>query len=158
MNIDKKLVFDFTDYAGTKKLAKVIADSLEPGDVIELISDLGGGKTALVREIVAAMGSQDRVDSPTFTVENIYHTKGPEVHHYDFYRLDQPGIMLDQIQEVLEAHNTVVFIEWGDIIKSQLPDTRAVISIEATGEESRRFEVLFGDPSHRLVEALENLC
>jgi tRNA threonylcarbamoyladenosine biosynthesis protein TsaE len=54
----------------TVALGQKIGQQLQGGEVIELISDLGGGKTQLVRGLAAGMGSTDQVQSPTFTISS----------------------------------------------------------------------------------------
>lgn len=107
--------------------------------MIELISDLGGGKTTFVRGLVNGINSEDRVTSPTFTVSNQYHGSGLTVHHFDFYRLLEPGIMRDEIAEVINDQKNVTIVEWADIVADVLPANRLTISIKATGEQSRHY-------------------
>lgn len=107
--------------------------------MIELVSDLGGGKTAFVRGLARGMGSKDQVSSPSFTISNIY--KGPKLtlYHFDFYRLDEPGIMRDELAEVLADRQAVTAIEWADIVEDVLPAERLTIHIKVSGENSREF-------------------
>jgi len=71
----------------TEQLAEAIGRRLTGGEVIELVSDLGGGKTTFVRGLARGLGSADVVSSPTFTVSKVYKADKLELHHFDFYRL-----------------------------------------------------------------------
>src|SRR6185312_5854101 len=77
----------------TSDVAMKIGRKLQGGEVIELISDLGGGKTTFVRGLAKGMGSQDTVRSPSFTLSNEYRSGKLTLYHFDFYRLEDPGIM-----------------------------------------------------------------
>jgi tRNA threonylcarbamoyladenosine biosynthesis protein TsaE len=119
-------------------LASQIGSRLKGGEVIELVSDLGGGKTAFVRGLVEGVGSEDRVSSPSFTLSNQYTGNGLTVYHFDFYRLDKPGILEQELEEILEDSQAVVVIEWAGIVNASLPDKRLTINIIPTGEDERR--------------------
>lgn len=118
-------------------LGKKLGSKLLGGEVIELVSDLGGGKTTLVRGIAEGMGSTDRVASPTFTVSKEYRAEDKRLVHYDFYRLNDPGIMSYEIAETLEDEKTVVVIEWAEIVNDILPEERVVIRIKAIIDEAK---------------------
>src|SRR6185295_7699766 len=113
-----------TSLEDTLDLAARIGQNLKGGEVIELISDLGGGKTAFVKGLVSGMGSKDRVSSPSFTLSNQYSGNGLLLHHFDFYRLEEPGIMKQELAEILEDSNSVVAIEWAVVIEDVLPVER----------------------------------
>lgn len=109
---------------------------MRAGDVIELVGDLGAGKTQLTRGIVRGLGSIDDVQSPSFMVEKIYEGGRVPVHHYDFHRLQNPGIVADYLQEALED-KAVVIIEWADSVADVLPGDRKIIKLVATSPEQR---------------------
>lgn len=70
-----------------------IAERLQPGDVVALEGGLGAGKTTLSRAILAALGHEGEVPSPTFTIIETYDAPPLRlpVVHADFYRLDDPA-------------------------------------------------------------------
>src|SRR5580765_3830595 len=74
------------DLAATQRLGAGIAGGLKTGDAVALWGDLGAGKTTLARAILRALGVQEDVPSPTFTIVQNYPTS-PAVAHYDLYRL-----------------------------------------------------------------------
>ena len=120
-------------------MAHQLGKKLKGGEIIELVSDLGGGKTTFVRGIVAGMGSSEHVNSPSFTLSNEYTAGDLTVHHYDFYRLHEPGILRDELQDVMQDPNAVVIIEWADIVADVIEGKQLRIDIEVTGEYSRRY-------------------
>jgi tRNA threonylcarbamoyladenosine biosynthesis protein TsaE len=122
----------------TEALGESLGKRLRGGEVIELVSDLGGGKTTLVRGLARGAGSHDHVSSPTFTMSKIYETGDFQLHHYDFYRLDQAGILAEELSEVIEDGRNVTIIEWSDIVKQVLPATRLTITIDQTAEDERQ--------------------
>jgi tRNA threonylcarbamoyladenosine biosynthesis protein TsaE len=124
----------------TLELGAQIGRKLRGGEVIELVSDLGGGKTAFVRGLAQGLGSKDTVRSPSFTLSNEYHAGKLTLYHFDFYRLKEPGIMRDELAEVLHDRRAVVAVEWPEIIEEVLPAEHLTIHIKATGENSRQFD------------------
>jgi tRNA threonylcarbamoyladenosine biosynthesis protein TsaE len=112
--------------------------------VVELISDLGGGKTSFVRGLVAGMGSHGHVHSPSFTLSNEYKAKGLTLHHFDFHRLNEPGIMRNELTEIIQDPQNVVAVEWADIVENVLPAQRLVVRITPTSDNER--QVIFEYP------------
>ncbi len=133
-----------TDSAeATERFAEAIGKRLRGGEVIELASDLGGGKTTFVRGLARGMGSGDRVASPTFTISREYRAGKLTLHHFDFYRLHEAGIVAAELAEVAHAPYTVVVVEWGDIVRDVLPERKITIHNKATGEEARHLTLAY---------------
>ena len=90
-----------------------IAARLEPGDVVALEGGLGAGKTTLARAIIAALGHEGEVPSPTFTILETYDALDPPLVHADFYRLERPEeaaeLGLDDYRE-----GRALLAEWPD--------------------------------------------
>lgn len=100
----------------TQRLGSNFAKILRPGDTVALYGELGSGKTVFVRGAVAGLGYNGRVTSPTFTLIHEYPT-GVPVHHLDCFRLRKPQDVLTLgIEEYLEGES-ILFVEWADIIK-----------------------------------------
>lgn len=134
-----------TDSASTMALAAPLAKLLTGGEVIELASDLGGGKTVFARGLIQALGSTDEITSPTFTLSRIYHLPdGREVHHYDLYRLNEAGVVGDELSEDVGADGVITIIEWAGIAEDVLPADRLRVDITVTGENDREL-VFSGD-------------
>ena len=132
--------------------AERLGTRLKGGEVIELASDIGGGKTTFVRGLAKGMGSNDVTSSPTFTISNVYKSLELTMHHFDFYRLHEPGIMREELAEVIADPQAVVVVEWAGIVDDVLPSNRLAIRITATGEESRHYEIIAPDTLQYLLE------
>ncbi|MBI4101213.1 tRNA (adenosine(37)-N6)-threonylcarbamoyltransferase complex ATPase subunit type 1 TsaE [Candidatus Microgenomates bacterium] len=108
------------------------------GEVIELIGDLGSGKTQLVRGLAKGISSRDQVQSPSFTIARVYRGKKDiNIHHFDFHRLKDPGVVAQELVEVIGQPKTVTVIEWSDPVKEVLPRQRLRIEFMITGAKSR---------------------
>jgi tRNA threonylcarbamoyladenosine biosynthesis protein TsaE len=126
----------------TELIAERLGRALHGGEAIELISDLGGGKTTFVRGLVRGAGSTDLVASPTFTISRVYRAGQKTVRHYDFYRLSEPGLMAVELSESLGDPDDIVVVEWGAVVQDVLPSDRLQVTFEHA-EEGRTitFEV-----------------
>ena len=123
--------------AQTERLGELVGHNLKGGEIIELVSDLGGGKTAFTRGLARGMGSKDHVASPTFTIAREYHSGKRTLYHFDFYRLQEPGIMTDELAEVIRDPNAVIAVEWSDIVQHVLPKKRLTLALTLTGDTER---------------------
>jgi len=121
----------------TEQLGQRIGAQLKGGEVLELVGDLGSGKTTFVRGLAKGMGSLDHVASPTFTISRLYKAGRLSLHHLDFYRLAEAGIMSHEIKELVLDRNNVIVIEWADVTHDVLPSQRLIIRF-ATKDESHR--------------------
>ena len=153
MNTDMTLQIKCTSSEDTEQLGKRIGASLRGGEIIELKSDLGGGKTTLTRGLAEGAQSTDDVASPTFTISRIYSTPHFAIHHFDFYRLEQPGLLSHELQELFNDNKVVLVIEWGDIVADILPAERITISINHTGDMSRDFDITIPKQYAYIAEA-----
>lgn len=119
-----------------------LAKTLEAPTVIELVGDVGAGKTTITKGIAKGLGIDEEITSPTFTLSKRYpfQKAGKEYFlvHYDFYRLNDPGIMSEDLLENIQNPNTITIIEWGDSISSLLPKDhlRFFITINDDGSRS----------------------
>lgn len=138
----------------TERIAEYIGARLHGGEVIELSSDLGGGKTTFTRGLVRGTGSQSVVASPTFTISKVYDAPNFEIHHFDFYRLGDPGIMLTELAELLGDRQTVVVVEWADSVAHVLPDARLSVQIAQQPDGSRNITMSYPEQFRYLTEGL----
>lgn len=153
--MSKKLLELFSDSAEqTEHIANAIGSKLRGGEIIELNSDLGGGKTTFTRGLASGAGSTDVVSSPTFTVSKIYAAPLFKIQHFDFYRLPDAGLIAHEIEDLLEDPAFVLVIEWGGSINHVLPGDRVNIAITRTGDDSRRLLVEYPESLSYLVENL----
>jgi tRNA threonylcarbamoyladenosine biosynthesis protein TsaE len=129
---------------------------LRGGEIIELVSDLGGGKTTFVRGLARGMGSKDNVASPTFTISRQYKAKGLTLHHFDFYRLPEPGLIAHELAEVLEDPKAITVIEWAGIVQDVLPTERITIHIKSTEDEGREFTIIYPETFAYVLKGLQD--
>lgn len=90
------MIVELADLAAMEAFGARIAAQLRPGDVVALSGGLGAGKTTLARGIIAALGHEGEVPSPTFTILETYDAVRVPLVHADFYRLDRP----DEVEEL----------------------------------------------------------
>jgi tRNA threonylcarbamoyladenosine biosynthesis protein TsaE len=121
------------------QLGQKLGELCRGGECFELISDLGGGKTAFVRGLASGIGTSDDVSSPSFTINNTYIGPSLTLEHFDFYRLDDAGIVAAELAEDLSSIGVVVAVEWGDIVHDVLPLERITVDIFAGHDDSRTF-------------------
>jgi tRNA threonylcarbamoyladenosine biosynthesis protein TsaE len=138
----------------TLHLGEVVGRKLSGGEAIELIGDLGTGKTSFVRGLAKGLGSKDQVASPSFTISRIYQTPRLELHHYDLYRLQDPGVVEYELAESLSNPKAVTVIEWAGSAEGVLPKDRLSVNISISGEDSRELEFTAGAKHQHLIKDL----
>ncbi len=126
------------DEAATDALGRRLAGQLRAGDIVLLSGDLGAGKTALARGILAGLGHGGEVPSPTFTLVQSYEPPSVRlpVWHVDLYRLDDP----DEVEELgLEEIlvDGALIIEWPERAGNRWPDALH-LTLADSGDGSRR--------------------
>ena len=78
------------DLAATGRLAEALARLARVGDVLALAGPLGVGKTAFARAFIRALGGEEEVPSPTFTLVQLYELGTLTLYHFDLYRFERP--------------------------------------------------------------------
>ncbi len=106
--------------------------------IIELVGDVGAGKTTFVRGLAKGLGIKEPITSPSFTISKTYACPdGRTLTHYDFYRLDNPGIMKEDLEESIENPNNITIVEWGESVSDILPKDHTIINIVYGDDDSR---------------------
>src|SRR5439155_6573608 len=134
--------FEAHSLAETEAFGRRLGQRLFAGAVVALVGPLGAGKTHLVRAVAEGLGIADArvVSSPTFVLIQEYAARLP-IYHFDAYRLNTPAEFFDLgIDEYFEG-NGVSLVEWADRVESCLPAEHLRITLEVTGETSRRVHV-----------------
>jgi tRNA threonylcarbamoyladenosine biosynthesis protein TsaE len=149
------MVFTVNSEIDMKKIGKAIGENLVGGETIELIGDIGAGKTTLTKGIADGLKIREIVQSPSFTISRLYEGRdGITMYHYDFYRLQEPGIMIDELEESLEDTKSVNIIEWSGSVANILPEDKMTIDIKVNNDDSRN--LVLTNFSNKLIEKLED--
>lgn len=135
-----------------KVVGQRIGELLVGGEVLQLVGDVGAGKTTFTKGLAKGLNVSETVQSPTFTINRVYEARdGLRLAHYDFYRLSDPGIMADELAETSHFQGTIICIEWGDIVKDVVGNDFLEVRITSPSETSRELTLT---PHGRLSEAL----
>jgi tRNA threonylcarbamoyladenosine biosynthesis protein TsaE len=118
------------DEAATLALGARLAATLRPGLVTYLSGDLGTGKTTIVRGCLRALGYKGRVKSPTFALVEVYELSRLYLHHFDFYRFEDPHEWIDAGFRDAFDGNDVWLVEWPEKAGDQLPPADLTIRLE----------------------------
>jgi tRNA threonylcarbamoyladenosine biosynthesis protein TsaE len=126
--------------AETEAFGAMLAERLEPGDVVVVSGEIGSGKTTLIRGALRALGVKGPVSSPTFTIGRRYLGRVP-VSHLDLYRLDSlegedPGLLEDYL-----GRDTIAFVEWPEAAEPLLERPVKRVRLRHAGGDRRQVEI-----------------
>lgn len=142
----------------TMLVGKALGSILMSGDLVCLSGDLGTGKTAFTNGIACALGIDEYITSPTFTIVNEYKTK-VSLYHFDVYRIGDPEEMYDIGFEEYLYGDGVVVIEWAELIKDILPKELIWVTISkelSSGVDAREISICFtGEKYKGYIDRLE---
>jgi tRNA threonylcarbamoyladenosine biosynthesis protein TsaE len=113
-----------------------LARELRAGDVVALFGELGAGKTTLARGILAGLGHDGEVASPTFPIVIPYETLALPVWHVDLYRIEQPG-ELEELALDEALRDGALIVEWPERMGEALWPHSLRLSLHRTGEGAR---------------------
>lgn len=108
--------------ADTHGVAAAIAQLSRTSDIIVLAGEMGAGKTAFAQGFGAALGVDEPITSPTFTLVHTYDTGRVTLHHADLYRLDRLSEVSDLALHEMVEGDGVMLVEWGDVASELLGD------------------------------------
>ena len=150
------MILEVKNDAEMKDLGAKLGALLRGGEIIELVGDVGAGKTTFTKGLARGLDVDEDVQSPSFTISRVYDaSSGLRLAHYDFYRLHNAGIMADDLRETLGDPITVTVIEWAEIVSGVLPEDRLTLLISSISEDDRRVELKADGPvSRKLMEQL----
>ena len=120
---------------------KEIGRQISEGMVLELIGDVGAGKTTFTKGLAKGLGISEVIQSPTFTISRVYKGKKLTLSHYDFYRLNDYGIMEMELTENLNNPKNVTVIEWAGDLAEILPKKHLKLIFESLNENQRKVKV-----------------
>ena len=123
-------------------VAEEIIASLDRRNVVAFFGPMGAGKTTLIREICAQLGSTDTVTSPTFALINRYDTaEGAPIFHFDFYRIERPEEAFDMGYEEYFYSDGLCLVEWPEKVEELLPDEVMKVTITLTSPTKRTITI-----------------
>jgi len=136
------MTIEVTDESMMKKLGQALGTQLRGGEVIELVGDVGAGKTTFTKGLAVGLGVDEDVQSPSFTISRVYDGRDElRLAHYDFYRLQDAGIMAHDLEESVGDSATITVIEWADVVKTILPEEYLEIRFSSPTESTRVLQI-----------------
>lgn len=125
--------------------AKSFAKDISVPSLIELVGDVGAGKTTFTRGLAEGLGISEPVTSPSFSISKYYafrrNNQPCTLVHYDFYRLPDPGLMAEDLSESINSPDTITVVEWADSVVDLLPADRITITITQNPDTTRTITV-----------------
>lgn len=128
----------------TFELGRRLGEKCRSGQVVTLIGDLGVGKTVFTQGVAAGLGVTEIVNSPTFTILQIYESGRMPFYHFDVYRISDVEEMDEIGYEDCFYGEGVSLVEWADLIPEILPEHYTQIVIEkdlAKGFDHRKITI-----------------
>lgn len=136
----KKNIFQTSSPNETEAVAQAVAKMLQPGDVIGLSGELGGGKTTFVRGLAKGLGLEKGyiVSSPTFTWIHEYRCQKGMLYHIDLYRLENPDDIHSLDLSCCFEKGAISVIEWFEKARDALPKEMLEFTFETINLNHRR--------------------
>ncbi len=127
MNTD---VFETYSEQETFALGKSIGEKGKPGEIYALLGDLGVGKTVFTKGVAAGLAIKEQVNSPTFTIVQVYDSGRMPFYHFDVYRIGDPEEMDEIGYEDYFFGDGLCLVEWANLIDELMPEETGWITIE----------------------------
>ncbi len=137
----KKIIETFSPEE-TFAVGKDIAEHAEPGQVYTLIGDLGVGKTVLTQGVAEGLSIEEPVNSPTFTIVQVYEEGRMPFYHFDVYRIGDVEEMDEIGYEDYFYGEGLCLIEWANLIEEILPDTYTQITMQKDLEKGFDYRLI----------------
>lgn len=137
----KKIIQTFSPEE-TFSLGKSLAEQAVPGQVYTLIGDLGVGKTVFTQGMAEGLGIEEPVNSPTFTIVQVYEEGRMPFYHFDVYRIGDVEEMEEIGYEDYFYGEGLCLIEWANLIEEILPGTYTQITIEKDLEKGFDYRLI----------------
>jgi tRNA threonylcarbamoyladenosine biosynthesis protein TsaE len=150
--------------AETAAIGEALAGCLRDGDVVLLHGDLGAGKTTLAKGIASALGVEDVVSSPSFSLVNEYDTRlaaaVTRLYHLDLYRLrSEDDLASIGFDDFMAPADGIALVEWPERASTALPERFLLVEIETVRAGSRRLRIVAipdDEQSDRRIESLRS--
>lgn len=126
----------------TYSFGKKLGEDAKPGQVFCLLGDLGTGKTVFTQGFASGLGILEPVNSPTFTIVQVYEEGRLPFYHFDVYRIADIEEMYEIGYEDYFFGNGICLIEWSNLIEELLPAERTIIRIEKDLEKGFDYRLI----------------
>ena len=123
------MIYETNSPEETFALAKRLGEQAKPGTVYTLTGDLGVGKTVFAQGLARGLGIEEAINSPTFTIVQVYDEGRLPFYHFDVYRIGDISEMDEIGYEDCFYGDGVSLIEWADLIEEILPEKYRRITI-----------------------------
>lgn len=130
-----KTIIETTSPEETFEAGKQLGLLAKPGDVYTLNGDLGVGKTVFTKGIAKGLGITEHVNSPTFTIVQVYESGRLPFYHFDVYRIGDIEEMDEIGYEDYFYGDGVCIVEWAELVAELIPSTAKKITIEKNLEK-----------------------
>ena len=129
------MIYETFSAEETFALGKKLGQSAKPGSVYALIGDLGVGKTVFTQGVACGLEIKEHINSPTFTIVQVYEEGRLPFYHFDVYRIGDPEEMEEIGYEDYFYGEGVCFVEWANLIEEIIPADRIQITIKKNPEK-----------------------
>ena len=135
--LEKKII-ETNSASETFALGEELGKNALPGQVYALLGDLGVGKTVLIQGVAKGLGISGPVNSPTFTIVQVYDDGRMPFYHFDVYRIGDIEEMDEIGYEEYFYGDGVCFVEWANLVEEIMP--AQTIRIEIKKDLSKGFD------------------
>ncbi len=125
----------------TYALGKKLGEEAKPGAVYCLSGDLGVGKTVFTKGFAVGLGVTDTVNSPTFTIVQVYNGRMP-FYHFDVYRIEEPEEMEEIGYEDYFYGDGACMIEWAELIEELIPADAVKVCISKDLQKGTEYRLI----------------
>lgn len=129
------MIYETFSAEETYELGKKLGHNAKPGSVYALIGDLGVGKTVFTQGVAAGLEIKEHINSPTFTIVQVYEEGRLPFYHFDVYRIGDPEEMEEIGYEDYFYGEGVCFVEWANLIEELMPEHTVTVTIEKNPEK-----------------------
>ena len=125
----EKIVFKTNSPKETFEIGERLGKEASPGDIYTLIGNLGVGKTVFTQGFAKGLGIEENVNSPTFTIIQVYEEGRLKLFHFDVYRIGDISEMEELGYEEYFYSDGVTLIEWANLIEDIIPENAKKVTI-----------------------------